>query len=279
MNIFSKKPKKVALVLGGGATRGLAHIGVIKAFEENGISFDYVVGTSVGSLIGAFYAAGFNSSKMIDFAKTVDAKDIKKGIVPFVPSKLDGVKTLVKRFIGDVDIVDLKKKFCAVAVDVKTSNEVHFTKGNLPTIVAASCAVPGVFYPVEYENYLLYDGGLSNNIPSNVPKLVFDCDAVIAVDVNKTRGYGTDSTKYIDTVMASIRIMMKSNSLKGYLNSDLIIQPDLKRFKSTKLDYIDEMIEEGYNATIHQMENIKNILNGVVKKEKVKKFKQNKHTF
>ena len=276
MNLFFRKPKKVALVLGGGAARGLAHIGVIKALEEHNISFDYVVGTSVGSLVGAFYAAGLTSAEMIEYAKTIKTKDIKSGLIPFVPSKTDGVKNVVVNALGNIDITDLKKHYCAVAVDVKSAREVHFVKGNLAEIVAASCAVPGVFLPVEYEDYVLYDGGLSNNLPSNVPKIVFGCDAVIAVDVNSTRGYGTDSTKYIDTIMASIRIMMKSNSLKGYLNSDLIIQPDLKRFKSTKLNNADEMIMEGYNATIFQMEKIKNILNGKNKEKKIKKIKVNK---
>lgn len=276
MNLFFKKPKKVALVLGGGAARGLAHIGVIKALEEHNISFDYVVGTSVGSLVGAFYAAGLTSAEMIEYAKTIKTKDIKSGLIPFVPSKTDGIKNVVVNALGNIDITDLKKHYCAVAVDVKSAREVHFVKGNLAEIVAASCAVPGVFLPVEYEDYVLYDGGLSNNLPSNVPKIVFGCDAVIAVDVNSTRGYGTDSTKYIDTIMASIRIMMKSNSLKGYLNSDLIIQPDLKRFKSTKLNNVDEMIMEGYNATIFQMEKIKNILSGKNKEKKIKKIKVNK---
>lgn len=209
-------------------------------------------------------------------AKTIKTKDIKSGLIPFVPSKTDGIKNVVVNALGNIDITDLKKHYCAVAVDVKSAREVHFVKGNLAEIVAASCAVPGVFLPVEYEDYVLYDGGLSNNLPSNVPKIVFGCDAVIAVDVNSTRGYGTDSTKYIDTIMASIRIMMKSNSLKGYLNSDLIIQPDLKRFKSTKLNNADEMIMEGYNATIFQMEKIKNILNGKNKEKKIKKIKVNK---
>ena len=262
--------------MGGGAARGLAHIGVIKALEEHNISFDYVVGTSVGSLVGAFYAAGLTSAEMIEYAKTIKTKDIKSGLIPFVPSKTDGIKNVVVNALGNIDITDLKKHYCAVAVDVKSAREVHFVKGNLAEIVAASCAVPGVFLPVEYEDYVLYDGGLSNNLPSNVPKIVFGCDAVIAVDVNSTRGYGTDSTKYIDTIMASIRIMMKSNSLKGYLNSDLIIQPDLKRFKSTRLNNIDEMIMEGYNATIFQMEKIKNILNGKNKEKKIKKIKVNK---
>ena len=277
MGLLSKKPKRVALVLGGGATRGLAHIGVIKALEENNISFDYVAGTSVGSLVGAFYAAGLTSDEMIKIAKGLKVKDIRSSIIPLVPSKTDGIKNLIINNLGDIDISQLKRHFCAVAVDIRSGNEIDFTSGNLANIVAGSCSVPGVFQPVKYGEYLLHDGGLANNIPSNVPKIVFDCDKVVAIDVNSTRGQGTESDKFFDTLLASMRIMMKSNSLKGYLNGDIVIQPDLKRFKSTKLDYVDEMIMEGYNAAIFEMDSIKNLINGKVIKEKIRKFKVNKH--
>lgn len=277
MGLLSKKPKRVALVLGGGATRGLAHIGVIKALEENNISFDYVAGTSVGSLVGAFYAAGLKSDEMIKIAKGLKVKDIRSSIIPLVPSKTDGIKNLIINNLGDIDISQLKRHFCAVAVDIRSGNEIDFTSGNLANIVAGSCSVPGVFQPVKYGDYLLHDGGLANNIPSNVPKIVFDCDKVVAIDVNSTRGQGTESDKFFDTLLASMRIMMKSNSLKGYLNGDIVIQPDLKRFKSTKLDFVDEMIMEGYNAAIFEMDSIKNLINGKVIKEKIRKFKVNKH--
>lgn len=277
MRLLSKKPKRVALVLGGGATRGLAHIGVIKALEENNISFDYVAGTSVGSLVGAFYAAGLTSDEMIKIAKGLKVKDIRSSIIPLVPSKTDGIKNLIINNLGDIDISQLKRHFCAVAVDIRSGNEIDFTSGNLANIVAGSCSVPGVFQPVKYGDYLLHDGGLANNIPSNVPKIVFDCDKVVAIDVNSTRGQGTESDKFFDTLLASMRIMMKSNSLKGYLNGDIVIQPDLKRFKSTKLDFVDEMIMEGYNAAIFEMDSIKNLINGKVIKEKIRKFKVNKH--
>lgn len=277
MGLLRKKPKRVALVLGGGATRGLAHIGVIKALEENNISFDYVAGTSVGSLVGAFYAAGLTSDEMIKIAKGLKVKDIKSSIIPLVPSKTDGIKNLIINNLGDIDISQLKRHFCAVAVDIRSGNEIDFTSGNLANIVAGSCSVPGVFQPVKYGDYLLHDGGLANNIPSNVPKIVFDCDKVVAIDVNSTRGQGTESDKFFDTLLASMRIMMKSNSLKGYLNGDIVIQPDLKRFKSTKLDFVDEMIMEGYNAAIFEMDSIKNLINGKVIKEKIRKFKVNKH--
>ena len=273
LKIFTKRPKKVALVLGGGATRGLAHIGVIKAFEEHNISFDYVVGTSIGSLIGAAYSAGLNSNQITEMAKGVTYRDIRKNFLPFTPSSADGIKEVVRQTVGDKDISQLKRKFCAVAVDVISSKEVHLTKGSVADAVAGSCSVPGVFYPVKFGDYRIFDGGLSNNLPADVPKIVFGCDAVIAVDVNSTRGQGTDSTKYLDQIMASIRIMMKSNALKGYLNANIIIQPDLKRFNRTKLDAIDEMIEEGYKATIFQMDAIKALLRGKKADVKDKKIK------
>ena len=104
MGLLRKKPKRVALVLGGGATRGLAHIGVIKALEENNISFDYVAGTSVGSLVGAFYAAGLTSDEMIKIAKGLKVKDIRSSIIPLVPSKTDGIKNLIINNLGDIDM-------------------------------------------------------------------------------------------------------------------------------------------------------------------------------
>ena len=107
---------------------------------------------------------------------------------------------------------------------------------------------------------ILCDGGLQNTIPADIP-LYFGCDYVIAVDVNKSRTYGTDSSKFIDVITASIRILMKSNALRGYVNADLVIAPETKRFKSTKAEGVDEMIEEGYKATIDLMPQIMEIFN------------------
>lgn len=248
-NQIKKYPKcKIGLALGGGAARGLAHIGVIKAFEEAGISFDFVAGTSVGSLIGAFYCAGKTSSEMIDIVKNIKEKDIRTSKIIISPSKTEGLQNLVRNNLGDIDIEDLKIPFAPVAVDLKTTNEIAFRHGNLSKAVAGSCAVPGVFVPVEFEDKLLADGGLQNTVPADIPKL-FGCDYVIAVDVNSSRSYGTESTKLLDVLFASIRILMKNIPTKGYNHSDFMITPDLKRFKSTKLEGYDEMIEEGYRCT------------------------------
>ena len=249
---------KIGLALGGGATRGIAHIGVLKAFDENGIKFDFIAGTSAGSLVGCMYAGGKTPDEMMEVVSNLDVKDIKKSKF-FMPSKTDGLQQLVIDNLGDSDLKDLKIPFSAVAVDLISANEIVFTQGNLAKIVAGSCAVPGFFVPVEYNEMHLSDGGLQNNIPSDVPRF-FGCDYVIAVDVNSTRGSGTDSLKIIDVLGATIGIMCKSNSIKGYINADYVVKPSMKKYKSTKIDEAEAMFAEGYMAGIDAIPKIMEIV-------------------
>lgn len=264
--MFGKKVK-IGIAFGGGGTRGFSHLGAIKAFEEFGLKFDFVAGTSAGSLAGAFYASGYTYKQMYDVIKDLKEKDIRKNIIPFTPSKIDGVGDILIKNLGDINIEDLKIPFAAVAVDIKSTKEICLAKGNLAKAVMGSCAVPGVFQPVVYEDMILCDGGLQNTIPADIPRY-FGCDYVISVDVNKSRTYGTDSTKFIDVISCSIRILMKSNAVRGYVNSDLIIAPETKRFKSTKTDGMDDMIEEGYKATIDAMPQIMEIFSRKRKNKK-----------
>lgn len=255
--MFNKKIK-IGVAFGGGGARGFTHLGVIKAFEEFGLKFDYIAGTSAGSLAGAFYAAGFTFEQMYNAIKDIKEKDIRKNIIPFTPSKLDGVGEIVIKNLGDINIEDLPIPFSAVAVDIKSTKEVCISKGNLAKAVMGSCAVPGVFQPVIFEDMILCDGGLQDTIPAEIPRY-YGCDYVISVDVNKSRTYGTESTKLLDVLSCSIRILMKSNAVRGYLYSDLVIAPETKRFKSTRTEGMEEMIDEGYKAAIDMMPEIMKI--------------------
>ena len=257
--VFSKERAKIGLALGGGGARGFSHLGVIKAFEEFGITFDYISGTSAGSVVGACYAAGMSYGEIYEVAKTIKEKEIRTSKIPLFPSKTEGIENLMKRTLGDINIEDLKIPFSAVAVDLKSTKEVCITKGNLAKAVAGSCCVPGIFNPVEFDDLLLCDGGLQNTIPADIPRY-FGCDYVIAVDCHKTRGYGTESTKVIDVLSCTIRILMKGNAVKGYVNADIVIQPDTKRFKATKTDGLEDMIEEGYRATVDLIPKIKDLI-------------------
>lgn len=261
-----KKYRKIGLALGGGGARGFALIGAVRAFEEANIKFDYISGTSIGSVVGAMLAFGVTSQEMQDIATKIRVKDIRKNVIPFMPSSTENIEKIITQTVGDINIEDLKTPFCAVAVDMISGNEVDITKGRLCKALAGSCSVPTVFNAVEFEDKLLFDGGLQNTIPADVLRKL-GCDAVVSIDINSTRGNGTDSKKYFDLLMASVRVMMKSNAIKGYLNSDIIVKPDLKRFSASKTTGMLEMIEEGYNATKKMIPEIKNLF----RKKKLKK--------
>lgn len=266
--MFGRKPK-IGLVFGGGGARGFSHIGVLKALEEFNLKFDYIAGTSAGSIIGALVAAGKNWKEIYEEAKKLKTKDIRTSKIPLVPSKTDGIQTLVRSILGDINIEDLPTPFSAVAVNIKTTKEVCLSHGNLAKAIAGSCCVPGVFVPVEFGDMLLCDGGLQNTIPADIPRY-FGCDYVVAVDCHKERTYGTDSQKLFDVLSCSIRILMKSNAVKGYVNADVVIAPETKRFKATKTEGVDEMVEEGYRAAIDAMPEIMKLF------KKGKPFRQKK---
>ena len=274
MIFFKKKKKlKVGLALSGGGARGFAHLGALKAFEEFGVKFDYVCGTSAGSLVGAFYCAGYSYSQIFELASNLKMKDIRTSKLVFVPSKTEKLEELITENLGDINIEDLKIPFSAVAVDLKTTDEICLTKGNLAKAVAGSCCVPGIFQPVEYNNRLLCDGGLKNTLPADIPKL-FDCDYVVGVDVNKSRLYGTNSAKVWDVLACSMRILMESNVVKGYEYSDIILKPETKRFRSTRTEGYLDMIEEGYREAINKMPEIMKIFSlHPLKKRRRTKFK------
>lgn len=273
---------KVGLALGGGGARGFGHLGAIKAFEELGVEFDAVAGTSVGAFIGALYCYGYKADELIERALKMKIKDIRTSKIVFVPSKTSKYEEFIISLMGDIDISDLKKKFGAVAVDMKTGEEIVFTEGRLCKAIAGSCAVPMVFDCVQYEGMNLMDGGLANTIPADVPKML-GCDKVISVDINKYRGRGTDSVKTFDLVLASIRILMKANCVKGKLNTDVLIEPDLKDFKATSFVGAEKMIEEGYNAVMRQKDEILQLfappVTGQQTSQKPKKIKEKKKRF
>lgn len=273
LSLEKRKNVKIGLVLGGGGARGYAHLGALKAFEEYGLKFDFVAGTSAGSLVGAFYANGWTYDEMYKVAKQYKKKDIRKNKIPFMTSTTEGIQEIIIENLGDINIEETKIPFCAVAVDILSTQECLITKGNLAKAVAGSCAVPGIFQPVEFEGRALADGGLQNTLPSNVPKL-FGCDYVVAVDVNSQRTYGAKSTKILDVMSATLRILMKRNAEKGYEFAEVVLTPETKRFKATSLEGFEEMIEEGYLEALDRMPQILELFNNkpLSKREK-RRFK------
>ena len=264
INKFRKK-HKIGLCLSGGGTKGFSYIGVFKAFEEHGITFDMVAGTSVGSLFGALYANGFTSEQMVKLAINVKTKDFRKSKLGFLPSKMDTLAENLNAVLPIKRMEELKIPYFAVACNLRTGKEVRLNEGNLITAITGSCAIPGVFYPVKHKDMLLIDGGVVNNIPVDVLK-DNGCDIVVTVDCNSTRGGGTNSDSLITQFVTSIGITMVNNSKKGLELSDVIIKPDTKRFNSLKVNNVTQLIEAGYIAAKESIIKIEEILMGRVKK-------------
>lgn len=267
-----KHKYKVGLCLSGGGTRGFSYIGAFKAFEDYGIKFDMISGTSAGSLFGSLYACGFCYEDMYKLTYDIKNKDFKRSKLIFLPSKLDNLQELIKNILPVKKIEDLKIPYFAVAVDLKTGKEVQFKDGNLAKIITGSCAIPGVFLPVKYKNMTLVDGGVLNNVPADVLRQA-GCDFVITIDCNSVRGAGTASEKMLQQFSASIGIMTAYNSQKGINLSDIVICPNLTAFNSLKINGKNDMIKEGYRATVEIMPEIQKLFMGKLRK---KKWSQNK---
>ncbi len=260
-----KKKHKVALCLSGGGTRGFSYIGAFKAFEDYNIEFDAIAGTSAGSLFGALYASGLKYEDMYKLTYGIKDKDFRHSKLGFLPSGLDGLQNIIKRVMPVSRIEQLKIPYFAVAVDLKSGKEIHFSTGELSKVIAGSCAIPGVFLPVKYKNMTLVDGGVTNNIPADVLRDE-GYDYIVTIDCNCTRGSGTNSENLVTQFRTSIGIMMANNSKNGKILSDIVICPDLKRFKSLKINGKNDMIKEGYRATVEKMPEIIKLFTGKLKK-------------
>lgn len=182
-----QEKSKIALVLGSGGARGLAHIGVLKILEKYNIPIHLIVGTSIGAFVGAFYAAGIKLSIMEELALSTDKKFVAKMLLPSISTSgfIDGeqIKNYLKIYLGEKKIENLNIPFIAVATDITTGEEILHTKGPVVDAILTSIAIPGLFKPVLYKQKYLVDGGLVNPLPVSVAK---QAGATIVIAVNVT---------------------------------------------------------------------------------------------
>ena len=189
------RPRRVGMVMGGGAARGIAHIGALQVLEENGIYPQIVVGTSVGALVGGLYAAGVSAARMASLVAEINWLDLVSFKLPTVNwgdlartipmglVELDKLAQWVNQVIGaPVEIQHLNLTFAAVATDIVTGEVVVMNEGSLAEALRASCGVPGVFMPYRRNNRLLVDGVVVNNLPVSIAQDL-GADYVIGVDL------------------------------------------------------------------------------------------------
>ncbi|HWI51390.1 MAG TPA: patatin-like phospholipase family protein [Symbiobacteriaceae bacterium] len=239
---------RVGLVLGGGVVRGTAHIGVIRAFAEEGIPIDCVVGTSSGSLIGAFYAGGLDWREMQELARNLSWLQIAEPAWPrggFVTNRR--LRRFLDAHIGPVSFADLKIPFAAVAADANTGQELVIREGRVADAVRGSTAIPGLFRPVEFEGRLLVDGVVVNNVPANAARAM-GADLVIAVDVTEY-GFSAGAPRSVaEAVMRAFDIMARQTITTSLEWADVVIRPQVSGLNSFSPRSAVEYMRRGYSA-------------------------------
>ncbi|QVM90034.1 patatin-like phospholipase family protein [Pseudomonas entomophila] len=279
---------KIGLVLSGGAARGIAHIGVLKALEEQGVRIDAIAGTSMGAVVGGLYASGYSVEELEKLATTLDWQQALSDApprkdVPFrrkqddrdflVKQKLsfrdDGslglplgviqgqnlALLLESKLAHTADIRDFDKlpiPFRAVATDIASGEKVVFRRGHLPRVIRASMSIPAVFAPVELDGRLLVDGGMTDNIPLDVVREM-GVDLAIVVDIGTPLRNRKQLATVVDVLNQSITLMTRRNSeeqLASLRREDILVQPSLASFGVTDFGRAHDMIDAGYRATV-----------------------------
>jgi NTE family protein len=273
---------KIGLALGGGSARGIAHVGVLQWFEEHNIPIDYIVGPSMGGLVAGAYASGMTPAEIRELLKTSDWDLMFLSDSPYkyktfrrkqdkrdFPSQLEfGLKggvslpgalnpgqqvaLLLDRIslpYGDLkSFDDLPTPFRAVATDLRKGDVVVLGRPPLARAMRATMSIPGVFAPVNWDEWLLVDGGVLNNVPANVARGL-GADIVIAVNVGADVGDEKEQTASLLALLGkTIDTMMTSGTRRGLESADIIVDPDLTGLTGMSWRASDELSERGYKA-------------------------------
>ncbi|MFA9441592.1 patatin-like phospholipase family protein [Uliginosibacterium sp. sgz301328] len=242
-----RKPR-IALALGGGAARGFAHVGVLKALETNGIVPDAIVGTSAGSVVGSLYAAGFGAFDLQKLALQLDQSAFADWAL-FDRGFLKGeaLERFINKQVGNRTIEQLKRKFAAVATNLSTGEAVIFSSGNVGVAVRASSSVPGVFSPVVIGDKEYVDGGLVSPVPVRIARQIGNADIVIGVDISG-RPSGRKNQGSIDVMLDTIAIMGNRIASFELRDADVVIQPDVRSMSPSNFQLKNQAILEGERA-------------------------------
>ena len=275
---------KLGLALAGGGTRGAAHIGAIKAFEENGIKFDIVGGTSAGSMVSALYSMGFTSDEMLQILKEFGKEMLgtsAKSIILNMREKRDfhlrgfttgkNIESVFKEVAKTKDVInikDIKMPIAITAVDLISGEKKVFTNSfidrdyyikdiEIGKAIRASSTVPGVYSPLEFENYQFVDGGLLDNVPVTEVKRL-GADRVVSINFEFDKQ--TKSRNFVDILTKSLDIMSAKIVEDEIYMSDCQIKIKAEKLGMLDIDSIDEAYKRGYEATIQKINEIKAII-------------------
>jgi NTE family protein len=243
---------RIGLVLGGGAARGFAHIGVIRVLEQERIPVDLVVGTSVGSLIGAIYASERDSFELEWTAFQLERDDLfdfrlVNAVVGMGYAKGDKLEAFVRAKVKAENIEQLRVRFAAVATDLNWGERVVLDRGSIARAVRASSAIPGIFEPVAHAGKILVDGGVVDNIPIDVAREK-GADVVIAVDISEDVG-NVEIRNVLDVLLQATNIMFAENVKHRKQGADVLLTPDVRGVGMLDFSQKKRCVQAGIEAT------------------------------
>lgn len=241
---------KVGLILSGGGSRGVAHIGVIKALEEEGIIPTHIAGSSAGAIIGALYAYGYDWKVILDFFKELQILDIKKFALG-KPGFIDAEKfySHFKTYLKEDDFNALKKSLIITATDILEGSLKTFNEGELIKPLLASAAFPGVFAPVKIKDSYFIDGGALDNFPAET--LTSSCDIIIGSYANSVNTVTIAELKHsFNVIERAFKLKSVKEDYAKFSGCDLVIAPKgLSKFGTFDKKHLDDIFKIGYKAT------------------------------
>ncbi len=255
----SPSKTRLGLALSGGATRGLAHIGVLQALEDNGLRPDFLSGTSIGAFAAALYAFG---------VPIAEIRGIGAGMTPLNVTKLrlsrfalfsnEELGRLILSRIGKARIEDAAIPLAVMTADIGTGEKVVLRKGEVAPAVMASNAVPGIYLPLRIEGRMLVDGGIVEDVPVS-PLRPMGADVVVAVNLSADRRY-KQPEDIIDILLNAFDIAIDEETKAQVKAADILIEPRLSSFRRMDVRQIDALIAEGYRAAAASVGRIRKAL-------------------
>lgn len=265
--------KKLGLVLGAGGSRGIAHIGFLQALDENGVKPDCISGCSMGALVGACYAGGMSLERMRDEINKLKMSNILD--IPLFTLRKGGIfrsnkfRNKVKSVLPCKTFEELKIPFSCVATDVLSGETVTFKSGSLAEGVIASCTIPSIFRPLEYEGKLLVDGGVKCRMPLNQIRDL-GAEVVVALDVLGTEEKRGKKMGLLNVVLRTVDIVDCEITRFNRLHEkvDLYLEPTMEGMSQYRLKGYEKAFKAGYDTGIENIEKIKKLISSKVKIKK-----------
>jgi NTE family protein len=251
------KTPSLGLALGGGFARGIVHVGVLKVLERERIPIRFIAGTSVGALIGAAYCSGVSPAELEEIASKVRFRDLARWTLSrygFATNlRMNG---FLNRILKVKTFEELNLPLAITATDFVTGEGVVFRSGQLAEAVRASCAYPGVFLPVTVNGRLLVDGMLAHSLPTQ-PAREMGADPVIAVNLKTSWGSAGGPRHIFDVIGQCFSIAQNMNCASSRHCADLVIEPDVTKYRYDDFEHSAELVHIGEEATTAALPDIR----------------------